>query len=58
MVNINSVRVTSNHSAVIANLKISSNKVIFTVSYKLDMESDGNIMPFYIYKKNDLLGQQ
>ena len=50
MVNIKFVRFNSNHSAIIANLKTSLNKVIITVSYNVDMGSDGNIMPFYIYK--------
>ena len=50
-VNINSVRCNSNHSAILANLKTSSNKVIIMVSYKVDTGSDGNILPFHIYKK-------
>ena len=29
---------------------MSSNKVIITVPYEVDMGSDGNIMPLYIYK--------
>ena len=32
-------------------LKASSNKAVITVPYKVDMGSDRNIMPFYIYKK-------
>ena len=35
----------------IANLQTSSNKVIITVPYKVDMGSNGNIIPLYIYKK-------
>ena len=50
MVNINSVRFNSNPSAIIANLKTSSNKVVITVPYKVDMGSDRNIMPFNVYK--------
>ena len=58
MVNINSVRFDSNHSAIIANLKTSSNKIVITtVLYKNDIGSDGNIMAFYIYKIISL-GQQ
>ena len=51
MVNVNSLRFNYNHSAIIANLKTSLNKVIITVPYKVDMGSDGHIMAFYIYKK-------
>ena len=35
----------------IANLKTSSNKLVITVIYKVDIGSDGNIMPLHIYKK-------
>ena len=51
MVNINSVSFNSNHSAIIANLKTSSNKATIAVPYKVDMGSDGNIMPFNIFTK-------
>ena len=51
MVNINYIRFNSNCSAIISNLKTSLKKVVITVPYKADMGSDGNIMPFYIYKK-------
>ena len=44
MVNINCFRFNSNHSAIIANLKASSNKTVITVPYKVDMSSNGNIM--------------
>ena len=57
MVNINSVKFNSNHSEITANLKMSSNKCAITVPYKVDTESNGNIMPFYSYK-NYFLGQQ
>ena len=57
MVNINSVRFNSNHSAIITNLKTSLNKVVITMPYKVDTGSDRNIMPFDMYK-NDFLGQQ
>ena len=51
MVNINSGRFNFNHPAIIANLKTLSNNIVITVPYKDDMSSNGNIMPFYIYKK-------
>ena len=57
MFNINSGTMNSDHSAIIANLKTSSNKVVIIVPYKVDTDSDGNIMPLYIYKKY-FLGQQ
>ena len=50
-VSINSVRFNSNHSPILANLRIPSNKVTIGVPYMVDMCSDGNIMPFHIYKK-------
>ena len=50
MVNKNSIRFHFNHSAKIANLKTSLNKVVITVPYKVDMGSDRN-MPFYMFKK-------
>ena len=51
MANINSVRFNFNHSTTIGNPKTSSNKVVITVPYKVAMASDGNITPFYMYKK-------
>ena len=39
MVNINSINLICNHSAIIANLKTSSNKVAIMVPYKVDMGS-------------------
>ena len=51
MVNINSANFNSNHSAIIAKLKTSPNKAIIMVPYKVDMGSDGNIMPFNIFTK-------
>ena len=50
-VNINSVSFNSNHSTIIANLKTLSNKATIVVLYKVDMGSDGNIMPFNIFTK-------
>ena len=49
MVNIHSVSFNSNHSAIIANLKTSSNKATIVVPYKVHIGSDGNIMPFNIF---------
>ena len=49
-VNINSIRFNFNLSAIVANLKTLSNKVPITTPYKIHTGSDGNIMPFYIYK--------
>ena len=51
MVNINSVNFNSNHSAIIANLKTSSNKVTLMMPYKVDVGSDGNLIPFIIFTK-------
>ena len=49
-VNINSIKFHSNCSALIAILKTSPNKVVIMVPYKIDMGSDGNIMPIHIQK--------
>ena len=51
MVNINSIDFNSKYSVITANLKASPNKVVITVPYKVDTGSDGNIMPWHIYKK-------
>ena len=51
MVNISSIRFSSNHSIIIANLKTSLNEIAITMPYRVDMGNDGNIMPFYVYKK-------
>ena len=49
VVNINSIKFNSNYFTIIlANLKTSSNKVLITVPYKVDMGSDGNIMSLQI----------
>ena len=50
-VNINSVNFNSNHSAIMANLKTSSNKATIMVPYNVDTGSDGNMMPFNIFTK-------
>ena len=51
MANINSVNFNTNHSAIIANLKTSSTKVTIMKPYKVDTDSDGNILPFNIFTK-------
>ena len=51
MANINSVNFYSNHSAIIADLKTSFNKAAIMVPYKVDVGSDGSIMPFNIFTK-------
>ena len=50
-VSINSVHMNKNQSVLTAKLKMhaGSNKV--TVSCKIDTGSDGNIMPWYIFRK-------
>ena len=50
-VNISSVNFNSNHSTIIAKLKTSSNKAAIMVPYKVDMGSDGYVMPFNIVPK-------
>ena len=50
MININSIRFSSNHSTVIANLKTSFYKVAITVPQKVDTGSIRNKIPFCIYK--------
>ena len=49
MVYINSVHFNSNHSTLITNLKVSCNKATIMVPYKVDIGSDGDIMPFNIF---------
>ena len=51
MVYINSVSSISNHSTIIANLKASFNKATIVMQYKVDMDSDGNIMLFNLFTK-------
>ena len=50
MVNISLVNFNSNHLAIMANLK-TSNKAAVMVLCKVDMGSDGTIMPFNIFTK-------
>ena len=51
MINRNSININSNHSAIIANLKASSNKATTALPYKVDTGSDGNIIPLNIFTK-------
>ena len=57
-VNINSFRFNSNHSTIIAKLKISSKQATIMVPYKVDMGCDGNIMLFNVFKNYFLMQQQ
>ena len=50
-VNINLISFNSNHSMILAKLKTSSKQATMTVPFKVDTGSDGNIMPFNIFKK-------
>ena len=47
---INSFNFNSKHSVITENLKTSSNQVSIIVPYKVDTDSDGNIMPLHTYK--------
>ena len=51
LVNINSIHFNKNHFILKANLKMSAGPNNVMVPYKVDMGSDGNIMPLHIYKK-------
>ena len=49
--NINSIHFNKNCFVITANLKTSANLNNVMVPYKVDTDSDGNIMPLHIYKK-------
>ena len=51
MVNINSIIFNRQQSAIIANLKMLSSQVSIIIPYKVDTDSDGNIMPLHLCKK-------
>ena len=52
MVNINSINFNSKYSIIAANVKeTSSGQDRIIVPYKVDTDSDGNIMPLHIYQK-------
>ena len=50
-VHINPIHFNKNHSLITVNLKTSTGPNNVMVPYKVDTGSDGNIMPFHIYKK-------
>ena len=50
-VNINSINFNSKCSLITANLETLSNQVNIIIPYKVDIGSDGNIVPLHIYKK-------
>ena len=49
MVNINSVYFNKNQSILMANLKTLVGKNSMSIPYKIDTESNGNIMPWHIF---------
>ena len=51
MVNINYISFNINCSTVTVNLKTSSNEVRIIVPYKVDTDSEGNIMLLHMHKK-------
>ena len=48
---IDSITLNSKHSVITTNLNTSSRQAASVVSYKIDSGSNGNIMPFHIFKK-------
>ena len=51
MVSIDSIQFNKNHSVLTANLKMAAGHNKIVVAYKMDTGSNGNIMPFHVYKK-------
>ena len=51
MVSINSVYMNKNQSMLTAKLEMHADNNIITILYKIDTGSDGNIRPWYIFKK-------
>ena len=51
MVSINSVYMNKNQSMLTAKLDTHASNNKITIPYKIDTGSDGNIMPWYIFKK-------
>ena len=49
-ININSITFNSRPSVIAANLNTSSSQATSVVPYKVDSGSNGNIMPFHIFK--------
>ena len=50
-VSIDSVHLNKNQSVITAHLETHAGKDMVEVPYKIDMGSEGNIMPLYIFKK-------
>ena len=50
-VSINLIYLNRNQSLITAYLKMQGGKTITEIPYKIDTSSEGNIMPFYIFKK-------
>ena len=50
-VSINSVYLNRNWSLITAHLEMQVGETTVEIPYKIDMASEGNIMPFYIFKK-------
>ena len=50
-VRINSNQFNKNHSVLTANSKTSASQSNIMVPYKIDIDSNGNIMPIHMYKK-------
>ena len=50
-VSINSIYLNRNRSLITAHLKMQVGKTTTEVPYKIDTDSEGNIMPLYIFKK-------
>ena len=57
MANINSVYFKNKHSVIETNLNTLSKQTSMIVTYKVDIDCIGNIMPLHIYR-NYFLGQQ
>ena len=53
-ININAITFNSKCSVITANLNTSSSHATSVIQYKRDLGSDGNIMPFYIFKNHSL----
>ena len=51
MASTNYISFNSKHFIITANLKTSSNQVKIIMPYKVDMGSEGTIIPLHIYKK-------
>ena len=51
LVNVNSIHLNKNCSVIPANLKMSAGLNNVIVPYKVDIGSNGNIMPLHMYKK-------